>query len=650
MASTATASSQPPAPPEILAGPIVRRLTPRRLVLWLVTSRPLDFSLALFRQDSSRPFLRVAPGDLCQPRVRLGRRAFVQLVDLTPDSPLPVGERIGYDLLLTTQDGSREEGLADLAPDLLYAGRQRPDVVVCERIRRLLHGSCRKPHHPGGDGLARADALLRAEEDPARRPALLALTGDQVYVDDVAGPMLHAIHQVVECLELFPERLTGAEVADSDALYADSRTFYQRELLLPDTRAGRTLADILFGGVRKPVFTTDTAHNHLITLAEMTAMYLLVWSPRIWDLVSLEPAPAAMQDPERRARFDSELEVIAEFAAGVGRAARALAHLPVAMIFDDHEVSDDWNLTRAWEEAAYEQPFSRRILGNALFAYWLFQGWGNDPARFDEPFLQAVRSWEADPGGPRQDAMIDRLLAFGGWHYSLPTTPKVVVLDTRTHRWGSETNAHRPSGLMDWEALSDLQQELVNEPAVILISPTPIFGVKVIEIVQRIFTYFGQALMVDAENWMAHRGTASVILNILQNPATPGSFVILSGDVHYSLAYDVELRSRKDSPDIWQITCSGLRNEFPPRLLAGFERLNRWLFGSRSPLNWLTRRRRMKIHPRQVQGREPVELYNRSALGLVELDDDGNPTRIEGIDAATGERVIFRPTEPDASR
>ena len=633
--------------PEILAGPIVRRLGPRRLVLWLMTSRALDFSLVLSLPGAREPFLRVAAEKLRQPRVCVGKRAFVQLVDLAPQTPLPEGVRIKYDLRWVPEAGARERGLADLAPHLLYPGRSSPDVVLHGRIRGLLHGSCRKPHHAGGDGLVRADALLAAEKNPAERPAVLFLTGDQVYTDDVAGPMLYAIHQVVELLELFPERLAGSAIADSDALYARP-TFYQRKSLLPDTRAGRELASMLFRGARKPVFTTNTARNHLITLAEVVAAYLLAWSPHAWEWVSLEPAPAAVAGGRWKELFDSERKLVAEFAAGVGRAARALAHLPVAMIFDDHEITDDWNITRQWEDAAYAHPFSRRILGNALIAYWLFQGWGNDPDRFDDELMTVIKGWEADPGGDQQDALIDRLLDFDDWHYCLPTQPKVVVLDTRTRRWVSESRPTKPSGLMDWEALSELQQELVGEPAVILVSPAPIFGVKLIEVFQRLFTYFGQAQMVDAENWMVHRGTASVILNILQNPATPQNFVILSGDVHYSFAYDVKLRHRKSAPDIWQITCSGLRNEFPRRLLVWFERINRWLYGSRSPLNWLTQRRRMRIRARKVVGKEPVELYNSSALGWVELEEDGTPGSIWVIDAASGERIVFESARDDS--
>ncbi len=206
--------------------------------------------------------------------------------------------------------------------------------------------------------------------------------------------------------------------------------------------------------------------------------------------------------------------------------------------------------------------------------------------------------------------------------------PKLVVMDTRTHRWWSETSLAKPSGLVDWEELSDLQQELMGEPAVVLVSPAPIFGVKLIETVQRIFTYFGHALLVDAENWMAHPGSANVILNIFRHRKTPQHFVILSGDVHYSFAYDVKIRVRENSPDIWQITCSGLKNEFPRRLLCWFDRLNRWLYASRSPLNWFTKRRRMRVHARQPEGLEPYRLANRSGVGRVTLSKDGVPAEI----------------------
>lgn len=601
----------------------------------------MEFRLCLFRQDDDTPFLSQRLDGNSMQCIQIGTRASVQLIDLRLAEPLPVGKVLEYDLRLETPRG--DEGLAEMLPHILYEGERRPSFVVKTRIDHLLHGSCRKPQHQSEDALVRVDQVLEETwQDPGNRPALLMMTGDQIYADDTVGPMLVAIHQAINLLGLFPEKLNGALVDDSEALFASEYCYYQREQLLPHTKANQALRDRFFGGVRKPIFTSDSAHNHLITLAEVTAMYLLVWSPQLWlhiDLSNGESIKEFFRD-----QYASELRDVQQFATPLARVQRAMAHIPVYMIFDDHDVTDDWNLSRGWEEAAYANPFSRRIIGNALIAYWLFQAWGNAPEMFDEHFIGAVRACFDEREGAYQDTLIDRLLEFDHWHYSLPTTPKLVVMDTRTHRWWSETSLAKPSGLIDWEELSDLQQELMGEPAVVLVSPAPIFGVKLIEAVQRIFTFFGHALLVDAENWMAHPGSANVILNIFRHRKTPRHFVILSGDVHYSFAYDVKIRFRENTPDIWQITCSGLKNEFPRRLLCWFERLNRWLYASRSPLNWFTKRRRMRVSARQPEALKPEQLVNHSSVGWVSLSKEGIPVEICLL-PADGGVIRFFPTK-----
>ena len=143
-----------------------------------------------------------------------------------------------------------------------------------------------------------------------------------------------------------------------------------------------------------------------------------------------------------------------------------------------------------------------------------------------------------------QDSLIGALLDFRHWGYVLPTEPAIIVLDTRTCRWHSTRLRSLPSGLMDWEALCELQQALLDKPSAVIVSPAPMFGVKLIEAVQRIFTWLGHSLVVDAENWMAHRGAAKVMMNIFRHSRTPGNYVILSGDVHYSFMYDIQIRHR----------------------------------------------------------------------------------------------------------
>lgn len=123
---------------------------------------------------------------------------------------------------------------------------------------------------------------------------------------------------------------------------------------------------------------------------------------------------------------------------------------------------------------------------------------------------------------------------------------------------------------------------------------------------------------------------------------------MLSGDVHYSFVYDVELRGRVRGPDIWQICSSGVRNEFPPRLLEVLDRANRWLYSPRLPLNWFTRRRHMRVIPRKSEGTaHGRRLLNGSDIGVVELDARGVPWRIQEL-LGDGKIVVFTRREAES--
>lgn len=610
----------------MLAGPILRRIEPGRLVTWLVGSAPLDLTLHLAPHGGPARQLALDAGR-CRV-VRVGRHAYVHLIDVALDRPLPQDTLVEYDLV--APDGA---GIGHWAPHLLHAGQTRPSFVLRGRMDNILYGSCRKPHHDSRDGLACADALLAGQvDDVEARPAMLMLCGDQVYIDDVAGPMLAAIHALIERLGLYGECLEGAVVDDSEALYAHPAGYYRREDLLPAFKSNDDLRDRFFGGSEKPIFTTANAHNHLVTLAEVMAMYLLAWSPTPWQVVG-EPRMPALT-PKQVERWRRENAALQGFRGELPQAARLLAHVQTLMIFDDHDITDDWNLSAKWETTAYEHPFSRRIIGNALVGYMLCQGWGNRPDVFVEALDALVALGAAPDASHRldpvaQDALIQQLLGFHRWDYMLPTQPAIIVLDTRTRRWRNRRTPSHPSGLMDWESLTELQHELLDETAAVIVSAAPMFGVKLIEVVQRIATFAGLALTVDAENWMAHRGAASSMLNIFRHSRTPGNYVVLSGDVHYSFVYDIEVRESERPQHVWQITSSGIKNEFPRRLLDWLDRLNRWLYSPRSPLNWFTKRRDLALSPRLPDQRTSGErLWNGAGIGQVWLDAHGRPSRI----------------------
>ncbi|MBN3564237.1 alkaline phosphatase D family protein [Aliamphritea spongicola] len=629
--------------PLVLCGPILRRLTPEKLTLWLAASRPLESRLHLYPDGESQQEVDAGAHCRCW---QAGEELFFYLFDIPLQQALPYDCFIGYDLQLRPVNTEHWQPVTEWASDICYPGQPRPGFVLRSRLDRVLHGSCRKPHYDSADGLLFADAKLQQHFiDPQHWPSVLMMSGDQVYVDDVGGPMLVAIHGLLAELGLPVENI--AEVQSSEArLHDQDAHYYRRDTLLP-TEQSSGLQDVLFRSVEKPVFTSDHAHNHLITLGEVLAMYLLVWSPAAWEKLSLQAPPAL--DDAQQALYSEERHSLDHFIAGLPRVRRVMAHLPVAMIFDDHDITDDWNLTAGWEQSAYSNPFSRRVIGNALLGYLICQGWGNAPEHFPEPLLEQVVTGLQQPGSEQYDVLLDELLKFPRWHYHWDYHTPLVVLDTRTHRWRSEKNLNWPSGLMDWEALTDLQNDILGHESVVIVSPAPIFGVKLIETVQRIFTWVGKPLLVDAENWMAHAGSAHALLNMFRHPRTPKNFVILSGDVHYSFAYDIQLRGRQGGPEIWQITSSGIRNEFPAKLLDVFDRLNRWLYAPLSPLNWFTKRRGMKIIPyKPANARSGERLLNASGIGWLELDHEGAPVTIQQL---TGDErsVEFLLHEDEAS-
>ncbi|SNY89908.1 hypothetical protein SAMN04515647_0049 [Cohaesibacter sp. ES.047] len=666
----------------VLAGPIIRRAEAGRLAIWLAARVKTAVRLELFPPAEDSLTVELEPDDPDMLWLPAGTHLHYLLIDLQLHCDLPKEELISYRLSLRAPDpegaGKRWLVHTDWAPDICYPGRTLPFIRIPNKVSCVMHGSCRKPHSPCGDGLVAADRMVEqslkaqvsdidtdgeaqraADEDTSpSMPELLVLSGDQVYVDDVAGPMIEAITALIECLDLPDEDLPGIQSGlpqSGHDLMEEGGMLYRRDQLLPKIDQKASVFDVLFGGTRKPIFTSQHARNHLLTLAEMLAMYLLVWSPTGWTLLPDRKAPNGLSGKDRRMYNEESAEMDA-FVANLSKVRRLLAHVPTAMIFDDHDVSDDWNLSLAWEKAAYSHPLSRRVIGNALLAYGINQGWGNRPQTISEDLKDAFRQALEKPGTDAHEAAIDEILDYQKWDFEWPTDPPLIALDTRTRRWRSERNSHFPSGLLDWEAVTDLQARLRNRDAVLLVSAAPIFGVKLIEVVQKLFTTLGKPLMVDAEYWMAHPGTASAILNVFQHSNTPRHFVILSGDVHYSFVYDVQLRNARWSrtgkadqdPEIWQICSSGIKNKWPDRLIALLDHGNRWAFSPRSPLNWLTKRRGMRVVPRKPVGTaHGRRILNASGIGIVELSDDGSPIRITQV-TSDGDVYPFEPREGEA--
>lgn len=587
--------------PQLIMGPMVRRADPHQVCFQFVTTRNSDYRIEFEGLEST-----------CQHEViQLGEALFLHYVIV-----LPTSQPFGVDSLIYYSLHDRDKSL-DLSA-FCYERADFPAFVIPNRLDKILHGSCRNPHHPAKDSLVAADTWQNEQRQSLNAGAdLLLLSGDQVYADDVAGPMLLAIEKIITLFGIFKEPPLKLNLP---ACFSEQ--LYSRHLYLPKVPwQNRSKWGVGYWLKKdEPHFSSLKAENHLVHFQEFIALYILNFSAVSWQLIDFAQTDCPTLPPKHVTQFQLEKDALLGFADGLNNTQRLFANVSTLMMFDDHDVTDDWNLTAGWEHAIYQHPVSRRIVNNGLISYWLMQGIGNDAGEKTLSLLSAfTKSFD---GQTWQFKEFDKLiLNFNYWHYELNTIPKVVVLDTRTHRWRNEQNFNEPSGLLDWERLTELEESLLSHDKVIIVSPAPVFGVKSIEAIQAMFNFCGQPLLVDVENWMAHEGSAKKLLDTFRREDTPKETLILSGDVHYSFCFSVQKRFGKHKNRIWQLTASGIKNEFPRKLINVLDKLDSILYAPKSPLNFFTKRWQMEVDKHQTKGDGQKYLVSNAAISLIELND-----------------------------
>lgn len=551
---------------EILAGPIIRRVDRKEVNIWLASSGPLQLDGELFSQNDLSTKISMSSGFQT---VKLGEKLFVHLLRIRPaaNQSFPLDELLCYDILSQLADGS-STSLVRNNPDVLFAGVGNPALpsfFIPRKLKRVLHGSCRKPHakqpvlgRKKVDQLSCGAGLVEKHIDNlGERPAALFLTGDQIYADDVAMPVLAMLVNQAKVLtgwdEIMPVDNNGAEVTPANA------------------KLHGRMADLKLG---RHGITSGQAHDHLLAFGEFSAMYLAAWGGET-SLPVYEKVISRMHSSSpggHTYRWDRERA--SAFFAARQDVRRLFANIPVYMIFDDHEVTDDWNLNPKWESKACGNPFGKRMMSNALAAYWAFQAWGNDPDKFDDDFIdvieahvnhQQARSAQADAF----DAMMLDKQQVDRWSYTLPTDPFTVVLDTRMQR---KSGSDGPSGaciLMNEPACSWLQQVLEQEQnrrgshyPMLLISASPVFGFERMEGLQDIAVKLGLSeASIDLESWKeGFRHLESVLM---KQTCAIKSTTVLSGDVHYSFSRYGQFYNADKSRQIKavQLTSSPISNK-----------------------------------------------------------------------------------------
>ena len=548
-------------PSILLAGPILRRIDTSQVCIWIACSRPVTVRAKVFRItdicniESTKYTLDGKDTNIIgvgtDESIKLGEHLHIGLVTARPivtgmdseafqgtKSTFPTDELLAYDLEIAydLDDLRRKEskclkelGLLDGKNTIVYgnhkqSGRTEEILLPTFFIRgksssplNLLYGSCRKLHGKGEDCLMIADDMIRNSlTDLAKRPSALFLIGDQIYADDVADDLINYLTR-------FGMKLVGYEE--------------------PINGLDRKLTDIPVGGrqelVRKLAkFTSENAGNHLLSFGEFAAMYLIAWNGENWpEFCHANIGESDVQKDQKKIQIETEqLERARE---AMPKIRRILANVPTYMICDDHEITDDWNITKEWVENVKASSCGMQVVANGLAAYWAFQAWGNNPNLFDQNFVDVVSGYLCKSGNVtinEKNVFQNYLWNFHGWTFDAPTIPLTLFLDCRTQRQFDSFQG--PPRLINDEGLQsilNLMQRIGyrrGEP-LIIVSPTPVFGFDLAEELQRYLASKSNIYKWDLETWSANERGFVRLLSFLGRDLGARHYICLSGDVHY---------------------------------------------------------------------------------------------------------------------
>jgi hypothetical protein len=326
-----------------------------------------------------------------------------------------------------------------------------------------------------------------------------------------------------------------------------------------------------------------------------------------------------------------------------------LSTVPTAMLFDDHDTHDDWNISESWchemDQLAWWKP---RIEG-ALVSYWIYQHIGNlSPEELERRGLLA-RVLEADDAGPllRREALeADSDEGGSIWSYTRDLgRTRLVMFDSRegrVFRPVREMNDRAEWRWVERHATGGFDHLLLVDTLPMLMSP----GFHYVEAWNEAvcggawgkrWARLGEKLRraFDMEHWAAFQASFHRITGLLQAVASgergepPATIVMLGGDIHHAYLAAADVPGERTR--VWQAVCSPFRNPLDrhERVVARlgatrpFERVAHWLArraGVRdAPIRWSLVQR-----PTFDNQFATIELKDRSARMKIEKTVPGD--------------------------
>jgi hypothetical protein len=276
-----------------------------------------------------------------------------------------------------------------------------------------------------------------------------------------------------------------------------------------------------------------------------------------------------------------------------------LSTIPSSMIFDDHEMIDDWNTSAAWREKIVREPWWQGRITAGLASYWIYQHLGNlSPQELaDNKTWQAIRGLaeESDDAEPVLREMAQRAdedPTSIRWSYVRHWgDARLIMVDSRAGRV-LEESGRRMLDDAEFAWVEAAMARAVDEGVEHLILGTslPWLLPHAIHNLER----WNETLNVrhhgrrrgriaeavrqasDLEHWAAfghsfeRLGAALIAVARGDHGRAPSTALVLSGDVHH--AYAAELVAPEDlTTRVHQLTVSPLHNQAPHPIRVGFK-------------------------------------------------------------------------------
>ena len=265
--------------------------------------------------------------------------------------------------------------------------------------------------------------------------------------------------------------------------------------------------------------------------------------------------------------------------------------VPSTMIFDDHDMIDDWNISDRWVREIRQEPWWEDHIIGGLMSYWIYQHLGNlSPEKIEEEGLldELHRHDDASEALRRWAMQSEEFTPVpGGYHFSYRRElgdVRLIVVDSRNGRELDPDN-RRMVGDDEWDWISRWATEPCRH--LVLATSLPILVPGGLHDIQswnesvcrgawgRPAARVGESIRraIDLEDWAAFDRSFRELCELLATVGTstderqaPATITMLAGDIHFAYVAEAHFPDRPAvTSRITQVVASPLRNALVTR-------------------------------------------------------------------------------------